>query len=251
MWFRKYIIPLAIFLAIIAGLIIWRTSWWQNILSSLSFYTSVPVYYGYQTGLDLKQTGVGDSEAANIEVVSQAELKRLRLENEQLRRELSLLPRQEFTTVGVEIIGKRQDETGISFLLNRGSTSNIKLGYPVLSGGTLVGVVVKVQPQVAEMILVNSPLFSTTVEILNNQTTRGLAEGEFNLATKIKLLPSNEEVKTGQLVITSGLDELIPRGIVLGSIAAVEYHEGDLFQEAVVVSPLDLNKLGILQVVIK
>ncbi len=252
MWRRKYIILAIALLAIIGGLVVWRT-WWQNTLGRIGFYTTQPISYGYQIGSVWKQNLLNGSQQANIttDIINRAELETLRLENEQLRRELSLLPKQKFNTLGVEIIGKRQDETGTTFLLNRGTTSQIQLGDPILSSNALVGLVIKVQTVSAEMILINSPLFSSTVEILNNQSSRGLAEGEFNLATKIKLLPADEDIQIGQLVISSGLNELIPRGIVLGTIAAVEKKEGDLFQEALVISPVNLSKLGILQVVIK
>ncbi|MFH1866929.1 MAG: rod shape-determining protein MreC [Patescibacteria group bacterium] len=240
-----------------------QTSSWQSVLTYLQPIVASPISSGYAAGQELKQVNVANIQSKNLkkenqelreklaqEVTDQAQLQSLIKENDILRQQLDLLPSYEFVSIGVEIIGRRQDEVATSYLINKGSRNGIKIGMPVITKGVLVGNVIQAQPSMAQIALVNSPLHLVTAEVINEKSSRGVVEGEFNLAVRLKLVSSVEELLPGQLVITSGLDELVPRGLVIGSIASVERQEGDFFQSAILTPPLEIDKVRFLRVII-
>ncbi len=252
-------------LFLVSGLILifLHTYLWNYLLTYLQPIAGAPTFIGYQVGRDIKdQLANSFNKGSLVEQIKILENKvlilesgkakgeDLILENNRLRQELALLPSYNFLTTGVEIIGRRQTLSSITYIINKGSYHNLKNGLPVITESILVGKIVNVQRMFSEIILIASPLFLTTTEVLNDQASRGIIQGEFNLGTRINYLPVDDVVAAGQTVITSGLDELVPRGLTIGYITSVEKKEDHLFQSAIVAPPFDLNKLRFLRVVI-
>jgi rod shape-determining protein MreC len=59
----------------------------------------------------------------------------------------------------------------------------------------------------------------------------------------------NEVIKSGDLVITSGLSDELPRGLLIGEIAALRTTGTDLFQKAYISPSVDLRNLRLLFVI--
>jgi rod shape-determining protein MreC len=56
-------------------------------------------------------------------------------------------------------------------------------------------------------------------------------------------IPQNEIIKVGDMVITSGLEENVPSGLLIGVIEAVEKEAYQPFQKAVITPSVDLTKI--------
>ncbi|TMJ11314.1 MAG: rod shape-determining protein MreC, partial [Bacillati bacterium ANGP1] len=59
----------------------------------------------------------------------------------------------------------------------------------------------------------------------------------------VKYLSRDAEIQPGDQVVTAGLGEIYPRGLVVGTVVDVSRGEGDLFREALVRPAADLNHL--------
>jgi len=73
----------------------------------------------------------------------------------------------------------------------------------------------------------------------------GTASGDLRLT----FVPLNDEIKDGDSVVTSGIGGKFPRGIVIGQVTTSRLDDSKLFQEAVVRSLVDFNRLEIVMVV--
>ncbi|MCI0372738.1 MAG: hypothetical protein L0214_15500, partial [candidate division NC10 bacterium] len=60
---------------------------------------------------------------------------------------------------------------------------------------------------------------------------------------RIRYLPVRAEVQSGEVVITSGLGGVYPKGILVGKVLAVDGRRGALFQEATVESSVEFSQL--------
>lgn len=175
----------------------------------------------------------------------------LEMENTRLR-ELANLPKiLGHQLLGVQVIGRKQDEVATVYMINRGISNGLTVGMPLVSGNILVGIITATSQNISEFALVTSPLAKINAEVINTDSSRGIVEGEFNLALRLRYLPSSDSVQIGQPVITSGLDLLTPRGLVVGTIAQIEKVDGQFFQEAVLAPPLDASKILFLNVITK
>lgn len=187
----------------------------------------------------------------------QTELITLRTENLELRN-LSLVPMPlNFKKLGVEIIGRQNDESGTYYLINRGTEDGLEPGLPVVAGlpeelarprAILVGTIKTVSAHTSFFSLTNSNSSQILAEVANTTHSRGLAQGEYNLAIKLKFIPLTEVITPTLDVITSNLDELIPPGLLIGTITSINHQEGDFFLNTTVAPPVPLEQFHFLYI---
>lgn len=180
----------------------------------------------------------------------------LNSENEELRQLVSLAAPQGYERVAVEIIGQQIDETGVTYLINRGSQDGLIPGLAAVagvlgdtnntSGIVLVGTLVNVGEHVSSLTLITSSKSEVLAQLAQSPEAQSLAKGEYNLAVRLSLVEINQEVSIGDAVITSNLNELIPSGLLIGTVTTVERLENQLFQSAVVSPPVPLEKFRFL-----
>ncbi len=131
-----------------------------------------------------------------------------------------------------------------SFVVDRGSADGLFAGLPVVAGnGMVVGKIVETKEHLSEACLISSSRCQFAAAIANQNRTIGLAKGDLGLTVKMDFIPQTEEIKAGDLVVTSGLEKNVPRGLVLGKVTAVNRSNKELWQTAVLEPFIDLNDL--------
>lgn len=179
----------------------------------------------------------------------------LKNENERLRQMLNFKnQRTEYDYLGCDIIGKSGDNWLDGFVINRGTEDGVKDRMAVVTGEGLVGQVTSVgsnwaivQSLVNENIAVAGMLNSTRE---NDGVVKGYRDYDDKLLAKLYYLPLDSLVKEGDLVLTSGLGGLYPKGIKIGTVINVEEDKGKLIKNALIEPSVDFNKLEELFVVI-
>jgi rod shape-determining protein MreC len=116
-----------------------------------------------------------------------------------------------------------------SLEINRGATSGIVVGQPVVSAGGLIGSVTSVSAHLATITLIDDPSFSVGVRVVSSGIVGAAAgEGEGNLL-QVENVEVGAQVKRGEALVTSGLQgERFPPGIPVASIASVYAPAGGL-----------------------
>ena len=170
-------------------------------------------------------------------------------ENDELRKLVALKNRLADAMVAAEVVGKEIANTQQVLLLNKGSAAGLAAGQPVVMGdGTLVGRIVKAAPDVSWALLITDSQSKVAATLLNNDHSLGVVEGGNGISVRMKFIPRNETVAVGERVITSGLEENIPRGLFIGTVAVVENESFQPFQQALVSPPHDLSKVTVVGV---
>lgn len=171
-------------------------------------------------------------------------------ENEFLRAQLRFTQSNQYDFVIARVIGKNADNTQNSLIIDQGEKQSLRVGLPVVVGeGMLIGKVTKVNKTSALVLLINDDLSKVAVQIQNQARTMGVIEGEYGLGIRMKLIPQFESIKENDLVVTSGLEHDIPRGLIVGQIKAIKNEPEELFQEASVESVVDFNKITLVNVI--
>ena len=175
-----------------------------------------------------------------------ARLKSAQDENLALRRALNFKQQSALNLLPVEAL--TLDPTGFTqtIIIDKGSDDTIHLNQPiVVTPGLLVGKVTKVNPHSAQVTLVTDPSIIINGEVVDSGA-RGLIKGEHGLGLSLDLVTQNELIKTGDEVITSGLSEDFPRGLLIGNVSAIRSSPTDLFQKAFVSPAADLRNIRFL-----
>lgn len=164
------------------------------------------------------------------------------LENQRLARLLAFQTDVPSQVVTARVIGK--DASGIfqSFVLDRGEREGIAAGMAVVCADGVVGRIAQVSPHGSRVLLLSD--HNSGVDALVQRTrARGLVEGSLNRSCSMKYIKRGDEVEVDDVVVTSGLDAIFPKGILIGRVSAVTRKDFGLFQVADVVPAVDFSKL--------
>jgi len=164
------------------------------------------------------------------------------LENSRLRRLLDLPAGLEFDLVTAQVIAKDTTNWFKIIMINKGSEARVQRNMPVISTEGLVGRVVEVMPGAAKVQLLTDPV-SSVGALLQEQRVTGLVTGDRGQTAIAKSLPLMAEVRVGDMVLTSGMGGVFPKGIPIGTVTAIHRKSGALFQEAAIQPSVDFGRL--------
>lgn len=157
----------------------------------------------------------------------------------ELRKQLDYRQRSTANLISASLSGYATDPTRSQLLINRGSHDGIMKGAPVVAGnGILFGMVLEVSSEKSIIMPLDDPRNSILVRVLRDgEDIHGIARGRFNVGVDLTFVPITEELHVGDIVVTSGIQESVPAGLVLGTITEVRKNQQDLFQSAILDTP--------------
>lgn len=178
-----------------------------------------------------------------------AELKEVRNENQELRKELGLSQKEKTNLEASLVIVQRLENGKASFYIDKGSESGLREGMTVLVNQKfLLGKIKKVFWKGAEVDLILNADFLVGVEV-QDQNVLGIVQGTRGIAVVLDKIPQSAKIETGQTLITSGLGGEFPRGFLVGYVGQELENEGGLFRRFSVDFPLELEKIRLVWVV--
>ncbi len=184
--------------------------------------------------------------SADIEI---AKLSGVQEENEQLRGLLGFAQKQATAPVIARVIARTPEGGMHTILLDRGSDDGLAADMPVVAaGGVLVGKIFSVQRATAVVLLLTDTRSRVGAEVRNATVTQGLIQGERGLSLEMQLIPQNEEVKIDDLIVTSGIEPLMPKGLVIGRVAEIQTQEKNPFKTAILTSPIGDDRISVVAV---
>ena len=189
----------------------------------------------------------------------QAEIERMKLEQARFnedakmaRRIQTLLAFKEQyveSTVAAQVIGTSGSEQSRVLYIDKGSDDGLKPDMAVITPTGIVGKIVQVSASSAQVLPINDQL-SGVGAALKDSRLQGILKGAPNGSTTLQYIMSDEPVKPGEQVITSGGDRIFPKGLEVGTVAAVEPGK-DLFLNIRVIPSARLDRLEEVLVITK
>lgn len=128
-------------------------------------------------------------------------------------------------------------------VVNKGSRFGVYQGQPVLDAHGVVGQVFRVTPYDAEVLLITDPSHAIPVQI-NRNGLRTIVQGTGQIdRLALPYLPSNADVRVGDLLVTSGMGGVFPAGYPVATITAIAPQKSPFAKiSAVPVAELDRNR---------
>ncbi|MFA7383249.1 MAG: rod shape-determining protein MreC [Desulfurivibrionaceae bacterium] len=152
-------------------------------------------------------------------------------------------------TLTAEIIGVDPSQWFKTVIINRGSSDGIKDGMPAVTSEGVVGQVTNTSPHFAKILLATDPN-SALDGLIQETRVRGVVKGG-GAGFHMEYVLKNNEVAKGDRIVTSGIGDIFPKGIPIGTVAKVEKAGRGMFQEIEIDPAADFSQLEYLIIVMK
>ena len=160
----------------------------------------------------------------------QAEVDRLRMEQASLAEDvrqgqrlqalLNFKQQYIYQTVAAQVIGTSGTDQSRVLYIDKGSKDGLRPDMPVITPDGVVGKVRDVFGHTAQVLEINDAASGLGV-ILQSTRLRGILRGTAEGKTEIINILPDEQIQPGETVITSGGDEVYPRGLPVGVVERV------------------------------
>jgi rod shape-determining protein MreC len=165
----------------------------------------------------------------------------LEAENVRLRTLATLRERLPERTLGAEVVARDWNGFTRGLTIDRGRADGAERLSAVIVTSGVVGRVAVLRHQSAIVQVLTDPASSIGGVVLRTRA-QGLVEGVAGGRLRIKLAVSEEALQPGDLVVTSGIGELFPKGLPLGRVLRV-YAPTGLFRTAELEPAVDLTSV--------
>ena len=184
--------------------------------------------------------------------IDHAELEQLRDQNNKLQEQLGFIKRFSDTAISASIISRTSALGNKTFVIDKGTNDGVDIGSAVVVGnGMFVGKVSRTSQSTSTVKLITNNDSATASTLLNITRTIGIAEGMSGNLISLKFIPQDEIIEVNDLVVTSGLEDGVPGGLVIGVVNTVKIDSKTPFQEAVVEPLVDIRRYSHVSIVKK
>jgi len=180
--------------------------------------------------------------------IEQMRLEQVRLNEDaaQARRLQTLLAfKEQFIakTVAAQVIGSSGSDLSRVIYIDKGEDDGIRRDMAVITAEGIVGKVLQVykKPAVAQVLLI-SDQSSGVGAILENSRLQGVLRGSATGEVMLERVMSDEQVQPGEKLLTSGGDQIFPKGLPVGTVMKVSNGK-DLFLNIRIKPAADLSRL--------
>jgi len=167
--------------------------------------------------------------------------KRLTQKIDQLRKMMGYQPEPGRKRIAADVIRYFPHENKIT--ISTGSRQGVTPNLAVVTADGLVGVVQVVEANRSEVLLVTSPIQKVGAVALRDPPQPGILRGETATRLLLDFVDTRTPLQVGDLVVTSGLSDTIPRGIEIGKIIQVEQDPDFGVRRAVVFPNVQMGQI--------
>ena len=150
-------------------------------------------------------------------------------ENERLVRLLDLRKTVSEPAVSASVIGEDVTPWFRTLAIDKGESSGIREGMPVLAAGGVLGQAIKVTSNTSRVLLLTDHA-SGIAAMIQRSRARGVVKGKGENLCSLQFTMRDEDVAIGDLVVTSGIGGVFPKGVPVGTVTMVKKGQYGIFQ---------------------
>jgi rod shape-determining protein MreC len=194
--------------------------------------------------------------AENDRLSSEVTQLRVRLQQEQalsrgaehLRSLLDLRTRTVWQTTGAEVVAGSTSPEFESITIDKGHDAGVRTDMAIMAAAGVVGRVVDPAPRAAsvQLLIDRNAAVSALIE---RSRAQGVAVGNGDGTLRLEYVAAVADVKSGDVVVTAGLDGVYPKGLPVGRVTVVE-RSGSSYRRVIVVPFVDFSSLEAVLVVL-
>ena len=170
------------------------------------------------------------------------DLRELSQENARLKNLFNFKQKSLLRLVAARIIGRSLDSWSSSVIIDKGRYNGIKSGMVVISPQGLVGSIVESTDNTSKVLLINDPNQGVS-SIVQRSRQEGLVSGTLGTNLIMRYLPDEAQIVVGDIIITSELSQIYPKGLLLGRVVNIGREFSGLNRYALVKPVVDLANI--------
>jgi rod shape-determining protein MreC len=173
--------------------------------------------------------------------VRMQEIRALAQQTESLRQLLELRKRAGVETIASEVIGAGAATDVRAYTIDKGSSEGVLKDMAVISPAGVVGRVILSSRRAAQVQLLIDRN-AAAAALIERTRAQGIVLGQGGDTLLMDFVPGTADVKQGDLVVTSGIDAIFPKGFVIGTVEIVDRGPGT-FHRITVRPAVDFSRL--------
>ena len=176
------------------------------------------------------------------------ELSEKAAEAERLRALLDFKSQLAYHSLAAEVIASSPGVGSTVVSINRGEGAGITPDLAVVTPEGVVGKIVAVYPHTAQVLLITDPACGVGC-MLAGSRTQGVLKGTGQDRCNLDYIMDEEKIPKGETVLTSGLDQIYPKGLLVGYVVGSE--DGNIYKRIAVKPAVSLSRLENVLVLLK
>ena len=176
-------------------------------------------------------------------------LRELNHENIRLKNLFAFKQKSSLRFLVAQVIGRSMDSWNSTVLIDKGRYQGIKTGMVVVSPQGLIGSIVESADHTSKVLLINDPnqgIFS----IVQRSRQKGLVSGTLGSNLIMRYLPDEAQIEIGDLIVTSGLSQVYPKGLLVGKVVTLGREFSGLNRYALIKPAADLSSIEEVMVIV-
>jgi rod shape-determining protein MreC len=208
---------------------------WSLEQVALSFQNYILLLHTRRDNVDLLEE--------NRKLLNQiAGLKETEQENIRLKKALGFQEKYKFQSVVARVISKDVSTEFRAVRINRGERAGIRKNMAVVTDEGVVGRVLRTTADTSDIVTLLD-LLSAVDSIVERSRVRGIVEGQTDEACQLRYALRTDDIQPGDVLISSGLGGVFPKGITVGTVSKVNRRPFGITQEVEVRPSVDFSKL--------
>jgi rod shape-determining protein MreC len=200
------------------------------------------IWRGYFNLIEVREENERLRAAIDRQKRQLIELTEDRLANERLRRLVGFHEQPVGRYLTARVVGWDPGPWFQSLVISAGSSDGVTEQAPVLTERGVVGRVVELSPHFAKVLLLTDSSSSVDAFVQRNRVN-GILTGRGPKPLNLDYIRKTDDVRPGDLLVTSGLDGVFPSGLPLGSVMVVEKQSLGQFLMAEVAPMVEFDRL--------
>ena len=181
------------------------------------------------SNLTADQATLSELEAENDQLRSRnAELEEAEQTATRLQGLLDLQNTYDLQSTAAHIISGSSDSWSSTVTIDKGTTSGLSVGMAVTSSSGVIGQIVECGATSSTVLLVTDESSSISAMVQSSRA-QGMLNGSADGTLSLNMIRTDQTVNVGDIVVTSGLGGVYPKGLPLGTVSAVEKYDGALY----------------------
>lgn len=176
-------------------------------------------------------------------------LNEIYLENLRLKNSLSFKQKSAFKIIPAKVIARPADNWSAGLIIDKGLAYGIRKGMAAVSYLGLVGRVVETTDSTAKIMLLSDPNLGIS-SLVQRSRQEGLVCGTLGNTLLMKYLPEDADIKLQDVIVTSGLNDTYPKGLLIGTVIDIGKEFSGLSRYCLIKPAVNLSNLEEVLIVI-
>ncbi len=188
----------------------------------------------YLNLIDIKKTNRELLEKMNLVDAELLRLNDLQKENERLAELLEYKKNSPHKFLATRVIGHDLLGQHTTLFIDKGKSDGIIPGQAVITPNGVIGSVLNAEDSFSQ-VLTLTDTYSAIDTVVERSQARGILEGVSPSICSLKYLQRTDDAQVGDLIVTTGIDGIFPKGFPVGRVSRVDKKDYGISQEVQVI----------------